>query len=271
MDEPNGPDLQTSRPHPARVYDYLLSGKNNFAADRELAEKMLRSAPYLRTSARENRAFLGRTVRYLTQEAGIRQFLDIGTGLPTADNVHEVAQRVAPQARVVYVDNDPMVLTHARALLTSTPEGRTAYVHADLKQPWDILDDPVTREVLDFQQPVALVMLAILHFLRDEDEAGQVVATLLDALPPGSYVVASHMALDHAPARLNAVARTTQESGIQTQHRDSDEFARLTFSGLELVPPGVVLVSEWRPEGSGPRPEPSQVNLYGGVARKPGA
>ncbi len=135
MDEPTGLDLDTSRPHPARVYDYLLGGKNHFAADRVLAEKMLQNAPDLRTSARENRAFLGRAVGYLTREAGIRQFLDIGTGLPTGDNVHEVAQGIAPESRVVYVDNDPMVLTHARALLTSTHEGRTAYVHADLRQP----------------------------------------------------------------------------------------------------------------------------------------
>jgi S-adenosyl methyltransferase len=269
MDEPTGLDLDTSRPHPARVYDYLLGGKNHFAADRVLAEKMLQNAPDLRTSARENRAFLGRAVGYLTREAGIRQFLDIGTGLPTGDNVHEVAQGIAPESRVVYVDNDPMVLTHARALLTSTRAGRTAYVHADLRQPRDILDDPVTRDVLDFGQPVALVMLAVLHFLRDEEGPAQIMATLLDALPPGSYVVASHMALDHAPAPVAAMGRTTKASGIQTQPRNSDDFARLAFPGLELVPPGVVLASEWRPEGDGFRPGPSQVNLYAGVARKP--
>jgi hypothetical protein len=241
MDEPTGLDLDTSRPHPARVYDYLLGGKNHFAADRVLAEKMLQNAPDLRTSARENRAFLGRAVGYLTREAGVRQFLDIGTGLPTGDNVHEVAQGIAPQSRVVYVDNDPMVLTHARALLTSTQEGRTAYVHADLRQPRDILDNPVTRDVLDFGKPVALIMLAVLHFLRDEEGPAQIMATLLDALPSGSYVVASHMALDHARAPVAAMGRTTKASGIQTQPRDSDEFARLAFAGLELAPPGVVV------------------------------
>src|SRR6185437_14494565 len=145
-------------------------------------------------------AFLGRAVRYLTREAGIRQFLDIGTGLPTADSVHEVAQESTPESRVVYVDNDPMVLAHARALLTSTPEGRTAYIHADLKEPRKILDDPLTREVLDFGQPVGLILLAVLHFLQDEDKPAEIVATLLDALPAGSYLVASHIALDHAAA-----------------------------------------------------------------------
>jgi len=242
MTEPAVPELDTSRPHPARVYDYFLGGKNHFAPDRALAEKMLQNAPHLRTSARENRAFLGRAVRYLTREAGIRQFLDIGTGLPTVDSVHEVAQESAPGARVVYVDNDPMVLTHARALLTSTPEGRTAYIHADLKEPRKILDDPVTRDVLDFGQPVALILLAVLHFLQDEDNPAEIVATLLDALPSGSYLVASHIALDHAPAPVTAVTRVNQESGIRSQPRDSSEFAALAFSGLDLVPPGVVLL-----------------------------
>lgn len=269
MDEPTGPELDTSRPHPARVYDYLLGGKSNFAPDRELAEKMLRDAPNLRTTARENRSFLGRAVGYVTREAGIRQFLDIGTGLPTANNVHEVAQGIAPESRVVYVDNDPMVLTHARALLTSTPEGRTAYAPADLRRPQEILDDPATRDVLDFNQPVALVLLAILHFLRDEEQPAKIMSTLLDALPSGSYVVASHMALDHAPAASAAMGRTAQQSGIRTQHRDSDDFARLAFPGLELVPPGVVLATEWRPDSDSLRPDPSEVNLYAGVAYKP--
>jgi len=269
MTEPAVPDLDTSRPHPARVYDYFLGGKNHFAPDRALAETMLQNAPHLRTSARENRAFLGRAVRYLAREGGIRQFLDIGTGLPTADSVHEVAQESAPESRVVYVDNDPMVLAHARALLTSTPEGRTAYIHADLKEPRKILDDPLTREVLDFGQPVGLILLAVLHFLQDEDKPAEIVATLLDALPPGSYLVASHIALDHAAAPVAAMTRATQQSGIRSQPRDSSEFATLAFSGLELVPPGVVLLSEWRPDGDGPRPAPTEVNFYAGVAHKP--
>jgi trans-aconitate methyltransferase len=269
MTEQAGPDLDTSRPHPARVYDFLLGGKSNFAADRALAEKMLQQTPGLRVAARENRAFLGRAVQYLAGEAGVRQFLDIGTGLPTAGNVHEVAQRIAPESRVVCADNDPMVLAHARALLTSAPEGRTAYVHADLRDPAHILADRQVRDVLDFSQPVALVLVAVLHFLPDEDKPAQVVATLLDALPSGSYLVASHTALDHAPAPVAAMERAAQAGGIRTQQRDSGDFARLAFPGLELVPPGVVLVSEWRPHGSALLPDPAQVNVYGGVARKP--
>lgn len=269
MTEHAGPDLDTSRPHPARVYDYLLGGKSNFAADRALAEKMLQETPGLRTAARENRAFLGRAVQYLAGEAGVRQFLDIGTGLPTADSVHEVAQRIAPESRVVYTDNDPMVLAHARALLTSAPEGRTAYVHADLRDPARILADPQVRDVLDFGQPIALILLGVLHFLPDEDKPAEIVETLLDALPSGSYVVASHTALDHAPAPLTAMERVAQAGGIRNQQRDSGDFARLAFPGLELVPPGVVLVSEWRPREDAARPGPAEVNVYGGVARKP--
>jgi hypothetical protein len=269
MAEQTGPDLDTSRPHPARVYDYLLGGKNNFAADRALAEKMLEQTPGLRIAARENRAFLGRAVRYLAEEAGVRQFLDIGTGLPTAGNVHEVAQRIAPQSRVVYADNDPMVLAHARALLASAPEGRTAYIQADLRDPAQILADPQVREVLDFGQPVALVLVAVLHFLPDEDKPAEVVAALLDALPSGSYLVASHTALDHAPAPVAAMERAARAGGIRTQQRDSGDFARLAFPGLALVPPGVVLVSEWRPVGRAVLPDPDEVNVYGGVARKP--
>ena len=262
-------EVDTSRPHPARMYDYFLGGKNHFAADRETAEKVLATAPTTRISARENRAFLGRAVRYLVAEAGIRQFLDIGTGLPTANNVHEVAQAVEPSARVVYADNDPLVLAHARALLTSSPEGRTAYIQADLRDPAAILSSPTVREVLDFSQPVALILVAVLHFVHDEFKPAAAIATLLDALPPGSYLAASHVTGEHLPAEAAATTRTYRSSGVPLQVRDSDEFAALAFSGLELVPPGVVLVSEWRPEGSGPRPTPDEVNIYGGVARKP--
>jgi hypothetical protein len=265
----NPPEIDVSRPHIARMYDYFLGGKNHFAADRETAEKVLASMPSARIGPRENRAFLGRAVRYLAAEAGIRQFLDIGTGLPTANNVHEVAQRVAPSSRIVYTDNDPMVLAHARALLTSTPEGRTAYIHADLRQPQAILSDPVTREVLDFSQPIALILVAILHFVPDEEKPAEIVATLLDALPSGSYLVSSHVTMEHSPVETVGAERVYRGAGLPAQPRDSDEFARLAFSGLDLVPPGVVLVSEWRPEGTGPRPTPAEVGCYGGVARKP--
>jgi hypothetical protein len=263
------PEVDTSRPHPARMYDYSLGGKNHFAADREVADKVFAAFPSGRITARENRAFLGRAVRYLAEEAGIRQFLDIGTGLPTTSNVHEVAQAAAPSARVVYADNDPMVLAHARALLTSTAEGRTAYIHADLRQPQAILSHPVTREVLDFSKPIALMLVAVLHYIPDGDKPADIIATLLGALPPGSYLAASHVTKEHEPTRISGVQRAFRDANLQAEWRNSDEFARLAFPGLELVPPGVVLVSEWRPEGDGPLPTPAEVGCYGGVARKP--
>jgi hypothetical protein len=245
------------------MYDYFLGGKNHFAADREAADKTLAVAPTARTSARENRAFMGRAVRYLAAEAGIRQFLDIGTGLPTTNAVHEVAQAVAPSSRILYVDSDPLVLAHARALLTSSPQGRTAYIQADLREPEAILSDPVTRQLLDFSQPIALMLVAILHFVRDESQPAKIIATLLGALPPGSYLVASHASQEHTAAE-GAAERAYRGSGISLQLRDSDEFAKLAFTGLELVPPGVVLVSQWRPD----RPAPREVDVYGGVAAK---
>jgi len=264
-----GAGIDTSRAHTARVYDYLIGGKNHFAADREAASKVLTANPSAVTGPRQNRAFLGRTVSYLAAEAGIRQFLDIGTGLPTTSNVHQVAQAVVPSAHIVYVDNDPLVLAHARALLTSDPDGRTAYIDADLRKPEAILSNPVTREVLDFGQPIALMLLAILHFILDEEDPAGIVKTLVDALPPGSYVVASHFTAEHSREGSAAGARAYRGAGMAVQARDSDEFAEIAFSGLDLVPPGVVLVSEWRPEGLGPRPTPAEVSAYGGVARKP--
>jgi hypothetical protein len=218
--------------------------------------------------ARENRAFLGRAVRYLAAEAGIRQFLDIGTGLPATSNVHEVAQGIAPSSRILCADNDPMVLAHGRALLTSAPEGRTAYIRGDLRDPEAILSDPVTREVLDFTQPIALMLVAILHFIPDDDKPGELVTSLLDALPPGSYLAASHSTAEHSATADDGV-RAYQDAGIPMSLRDSADFARLAFTGLELIPPGVVLVSDWRPEEARPRPVPGEVNTYGGVARKP--
>jgi hypothetical protein len=268
MENAVAPEVDISRPHMARIYDYFLGGKNHFAADREVAEKILQSNPAIRVAARENRAFLGRAVRYLAEEAGIRQFLDIGTGLPTANNVHEVAQAFAPASHVVYVDNDPLVLVHARALLNSAPEGRTAYIHADLREPRKILDSPATREVLDLSKPTALIMLATLHLIQDEDRPAEIIATLVDALPSGSYFTASHITMEHAGEAVAAGQRTIRESGISAQARDSGEFARLAFSGLELVSPGVVLVSEWRATDDDPRAAPEEVNCYGGVARK---
>jgi hypothetical protein len=262
------PDIDTSKPHPARMYDYYIGGKNHFAADRAVADRALAAWPSGRIGLRENRKFLGRVVRYLAAEAGVRQFLDIGSGLPASDNVHEVAQKVAPASRVVYIDNDPMVLTHARALLDSSPEGRTAYVQADLRSPLSILSSPAVRDVLDFRQPVALMLVAVLHFLRDEDKPDEVVGTLLDALPPGSYLAASHMTMEHDPAAVGGGQQAYHDAGLSMNARDADQFARLAFTGLEMVPPGVVLVSEWRPDSRAPRPTPAEVSCYGAVARK---
>jgi hypothetical protein len=264
------PQIDTSKPHPARMYDYYLGGKNHFAADRETAELGLAGWKSGRIAARENRAFLGRAVRFLAGEAGIRQFLDIGTGLPTTNNVHEVAQDVDPSARVVYSDNDPLVLAHARALLTSSREGRTAYVPGDLRDPRGLLADPLVNEVIDFSQPVALMLVAVLHFVPDEFKPEEILATLTRALPSGSYLVASHITAEHDPVGPATGARAYRAAGLPAQLRDADEFSRLAFSGLELVPPGAVLVSEWRPDDAiRPRPTPAEVSWYGGVARIP--
>jgi SAM-dependent methyltransferase len=263
------PKIDTAKPHSARMYDYFLGGKDNFAADRVTAHKAMESWPAVRTAVRENRTFLGRAVRYLVAEAGIRQFLDIGTGLPSANNVHEVAQDLAPDCRVVYVDNDPIVLAHARALLTSAPEGRTAYIHADLHDPDKILGDPVTRDTLDFTRPIALMLVAILHFLPDADDPRRIIRALLDALPSGSYLVASHVTPEHDPDGVLGLERTYRAAGVPTQTRVVDDFADLAFTGLDLVDPGLTLVSEWRPDSTGPLPLASEVNWYGGVARKP--
>jgi S-adenosyl methyltransferase len=261
--------IDTTKPHPARMYDYYLGGKDHFAADRETAQQVLRAVPTLRTAARENRAFLARAVKYLVSEAGIRQFLDIGTGLPSASNVHEVAQWAAPECRVVYVDNDPIVLAHARALLTSTPAGKTAYIQADLRRPEAILADPITRETLDFTRPVALMLVGVLHFLTGADHPARIVATLLDALPSGSYLVASHATHEYAPpGQGETIARLYTDRGVPFQFRTGDEFAEMAFGGLEMVEPGVVSVSEWRPTEE-LRPLPEEVAWNAGVARKP--
>ena len=263
------PEIDVSRPHPARMYDYFLGGKDNFAADRATAAKVLDSWGTVRTAMRENRAFLGRAVRYLAAEAGVGQFLDIGTGLPSANNVHEVAQAINPATRVEYADNDPIVLAHARALLASGPQGATAYLDADVREPEKILSDQITRATLDFTEPIALMLVAVLHFILDEDDPRRIVRTLVDALPSGSYVVASHATAEHNPEGLSGAGRAYSEGGVRGALRTSEEFADLVFGGLELVDPGVVLVSEWRPEEGGLRPAASEVNTYGAVARKP--
>ncbi len=261
--------IDTSKAHAARMYDYLLGGKDHFAIDRETAEKALQAVPTGRIAARENRAFLGRAVRYLVAEAGIRQFLDIGTGLPSVSNVHEVAQSIAPEARVVYVDNDPIVLAHARALLTSTPPGRTAYVDSDLRTPDRILTHEATVETIDFSKPVALMLMGILHFVPDEANPAEIMATLLGALPAGSYLAASHGSPEFNPDGSAAWTRTYQAGGVPFQLRTAREFTDLAFNGLEMIDPGMVVVSDWRSEPDRVKPDPAQVGIIGAVARKP--
>ncbi len=257
--------LDTSVAHPARVYDYWLGGKDNFAADREAAERVLAVTPGLRQRVQANRAFLARAVRYLATEAGIRQFLDIGTGIPSANNTHEVAQSAAPDSRVVYVDNDPIVLIHARALLVSAPKGATQYVEGDLRQPGPVLE--AAARTIDFSQPVALLLIGVLHLIQDSEGPHEIVTGLMAALPSGSYLAISHPALDIAPGQAEAQRRYNERVSTPQTLRTEQEVARF-FDGLELVPPGVTYVHGWRPDPADPVP-PGGVSAYGGVARKP--
>ena len=262
------PDIDTSVPHSARIYDYILGGKDNFAVDRQAAAKAMAANPHLATAMRENRALMRRMVAWLAQEAGVRQFLDIGTGLPTSPNVHEIAQAAAPEARVVYVDNDAIVLTHARALLTSSPEGATAYIHADLRDPGQILSDPWLCSTLDLSQPVALTLFGVLHFIPDEDDPWGIVARLFSALPSGSYLALQHPTRDFYPEGAGN-DRAYRGAGIAFQYRTKDEFARF-IAGLEVVPPGIQLMSQLRAEdGPQPRPSAQEAGAYGAIARKP--
>jgi len=263
-------DLQTDRPHPARVYDYLLGGKDNFAADRAAAEAGLRANPNSRIPPRANRAFLGRAVRYLAGEAGISQFLDIGTGIPTSPNVHEVAQAVEPAARIVYVDNDPIVLTQARALLTAGPRGRTAYIDADLRDIDAILGSAELQRTLDLGRPVGLLLIAVMHFIPDEDDPWALAARLLAALPSGSYLALSHLTGDFDPAAWEGVVAVYRRSGVTMKVRPKPDIERF-FAGLDLIDPGVVSLPRWRPDPSdvGRPPSDAAVSVYGGVARKP--
>jgi hypothetical protein len=222
---------------------------------------------------RENRAFLRRAVRYLARDAGISQFLDIGTGIPTSPNVHEIAQEANPRARIVYVDNDPIVLAHARALLTSGPDGKTAYIDADLRDVEKILSSPDVNDALDLSQPVALMLIAVLHFVADEDNPHGVVARLMAALPSGSYLALSHLTGDFDPEAWEGVAAVYRRSGVIMRVRTLQDIEQF-FDGLDLVDPGVVSLPRWRPDpaDAGPpaeTPTDAQVSVYGGVARKP--
>jgi hypothetical protein len=258
------PGIDTSVAHIARVYDYWLGGKDNFAADRKAGDQALEVYPNMVHSVRSNRAFLARAVRYLAGECGIRQFLDIGTGIPTANNTHEVAQAVAPDSRVVYVDNDPIVLAHARALLVSSPQGSTAYIDADARKPESIL--PVAGRVLDFSQPVAVMLIAILHMVEDSQDPAGLVRTLMAAVPSGSYLALSHPAADTVAAAPAVQQRLNQFMAQRLTLRDHAGTAQF-FEGLELVEPGLVKAAEWRPDTELEAKSPG--DLWVGVARKP--
>jgi hypothetical protein len=258
--------LNAEVPHSARLWNYLLGGKDNFAADREAAEYALALMPELVQSARANREFLGRAVRHLAIEAGIRQFLDIGTGLPTADNTHEVAQAVAPDSRIVYADNDPMVLVHARALLTSTAEGATDYIDSDLRDPGRIL--AAAARTLDFRRPVAIMLLGIVNFVVDDDEAHDVVRQLVDAVPSGSYLVMSHPTMEvNGPAVAESMRQWNESGAAPITARSREEIAGF-FAGLEILEPGVVTCSAWRPDPAHPGIT-DKVSEFAAVGRKP--
>jgi hypothetical protein len=258
------PSFDTTAAHPARVYDYWLGGKDNYQADRDAADLVRQALPSVVQGALANRAFLRRAVEYLAGEAGVRQFLDIGTGLPTADNTHEVAQRVAPESRIVYVDNDPIVLAHARALLDSAPEGATAYIEADLRDTAAILRE--AGRTLDLSQPVALMMLAVLHFIPDDDDPAGLTGQLMDGLAPGSFVTISAGTDDIDTDQVTRAVGgfNHQRVAARVFLRSHGDIARF-FTGLDMVEPGLVPVTDWRP-GVPAAPVP----CYGGMARKPG-
>jgi hypothetical protein len=261
------PEIDTTKANIARVYDYWLGGSHNFRADQDVARAMIAVDPNIRAMMRANRAFLGRAVRYLVHEAGIRQFLDIGSGIPTAQNVHEVAQAAAPGSRVVYVDNDEVAVAHSRLMLEDIPDA--AVIQADLREPAKILADPETQLLIDFAQPVALLLLAVLHFVPDEADPAQIMATLRDAVCPGSYLVICHACRDVRPDTAdNATTVYTSRVAAQLRVRTRDEIAAL-FDGFTLVEPGLVWIPEWRPDSPADVPEnPEQFWALVGVARR---
>jgi S-adenosyl methyltransferase len=256
--------FDTTLAHPARTYDYWLGGKDNYEADRDIGDQMAEIFPDVFKVARANRAFLRRAVEYLAGESGIRQFLDIGTGLPTAENTHEVAQRVAPESRVVYVDNDPIVLVHARALLDSTPQGATAYVQADAQDPELILGR--AAETLDFSQPVAVMILAVTHFIPDSDDPAGIIGQLMDAVVPGSYLAISAATSDFDPGKVSQATDEFNAARVAVPiiPRTRAEISGF-FNGLDLIDPGLVPVAQWRAPADPAKPG----TMYAGVGRKP--
>ncbi|MER6978303.1 SAM-dependent methyltransferase [Streptomyces carpinensis] len=254
------PQIDTSKAHPARVYDWLLGGKDNYPVDEAVGRVL---PPEAHDAARQNRAFMQRAAAWLAAQ-GVDQFLDIGTGIPTEPNLHQIVQRIVPTAKVVYTDNDPIVLRHAEALLVSRPEGTTDYIEADVRRPAQILEH--ARKVLDFERPVALSLIALMHFITDEQDAHGIVSELLAALPPGSHLVLSHAASDLYPELAQQVTEEYAKGGIRLGFRTRAEVARF-FEGLELVDPGLVTATEWFK--SAPAPQPEGSGIYAGVARVP--
>ncbi|MFA1547814.1 SAM-dependent methyltransferase [Actinomadura chokoriensis] len=259
-----GPGIDTSVSHVARIWNYWLGGKDNYPVDREVGDQILGMLPDVARLARASRLFLNRVVRHLAGEAGIRQFIDVGSGLPTVDNTHEVAQRTAPESRVVYIDNDPLVLEHAKALLTSTPEGHTAYIHADLREPGGILEG--AAETLDFGEPIAFTLMGILEFVPDDDQAYGIVRRLMDAVTPGShFAMYDGTNVVHGEASDRIVDVWNASGNARLVLRTPGQIAGF-FEGLEVLEPGIVPVTHWRPDAPG---EPEAVDAFGGVGRKP--
>ncbi|MEE6262858.1 SAM-dependent methyltransferase [Plantactinospora sonchi] len=262
QESPPSSKLDTTVPHSARIWNYWLGGKDHFAVDRAAGDEVIKHIPDIPIGAKSERAFLKRVVRFLVENAGIRQFLDVGTGLPSADNTHQVAQSLDPRCRVVYIDNDPLVMVHARALLTSAPGGICDYVEADLRQPDTILAS--ARQTLDFSQPIGLMLLGVVNHLMDDDEAHGSVAQLVQAMPTGSYLVLTHSTAEiHGEPMLRVMRETTERGGTPIRARTKTELERF-FDGLDLLEPGVVTCSRWRPDPESDEPE---VYLFGGVGR----
>jgi O-methyltransferase involved in polyketide biosynthesis len=273
VDDQDRPEIDTSVPHEARMYDYWLGGKDNFPPDRALGDLIRERIPTISAMARANRAFLDRAVRYLAGEAGIRQFLDIGTGIPTAPNVHQVAQAVDPSTRVLYVDNDPLVLAHARALMASTPEGRTAFVLGDFRDPDAILGSDEFAAVLDRGQPIALMLVAMLMYFDPDEENGvdpyPIVRQVVDMLPSGSHLALTHPTGDFDAEAMEGVRAVSRQAGITIRPRSKDEVARF-LDGLEVVDPGIAPVLAWRPDAQDTGDvDPHSAYYWAAVARKP--
>ncbi|MGW4868698.1 SAM-dependent methyltransferase [Streptomyces chartreusis] len=260
-------EIDTSKPHPARMYDWYLGGKDNYPVDEAMGQQMLALDPRVPVMARVNRAFMHRSTRWLARQ-GVRQFLDIGTGIPTEPNLHQIAQRIAPDARVVYCDNDPIVLAHAAALLRGTEEGVTEYLQADVRDPDAIVEG--ARKILDFSAPIALSLVALLHFVSDEDGAHELVGRLLSELPSGSHLVMTHATADFTPEESAAATEKLKAAGVTLALRSRDEFTRF-FDGLELVPPGVEVPHQWHPDLGDPvaGQDDGVIPGYGAVGRKP--